>query len=77
DTLFVISTDWSHWGPRSSYTYLPENVDKSLPLYKKIQALDREAIDCVVNLNGSCLEEHVAKTGNRICGYDALLLFLR
>ncbi|CDJ70430.1 hypothetical protein, conserved [Eimeria necatrix] len=77
DTVFVISTDWSHWGPRSNYSYLPENVDKSLPLYKKIQALDREAIDCVVNLNGSCLEEHVAKTHNRICGYDALLLFLR
>ncbi|CDI87997.1 hypothetical protein, conserved [Eimeria praecox] len=77
DTVFVISTDWSHWGPRFGYLYLPSNVDQSLPLYKKIEALDREAIDCVLNLDAVCLEEHIQRTGNLICGYSALHLFLR
>ncbi|CDJ57051.1 hypothetical protein, conserved [Eimeria maxima] len=40
-------------------------------------ALDREAINCVLSLNPSCLEEHVQRTGDTICGYGALHLFLR
>ncbi|CDJ46938.1 hypothetical protein, conserved [Eimeria brunetti] len=86
DTIFVISTDWSHWGRRFGYSYLPSNVDKSEPLHKKIeglvvyalaQALDREAINCVLDLNASCLEDHIHKTENLICGYNALHIFLR
>ncbi|KAL8271182.1 hypothetical protein Esti_004843 [Eimeria stiedai] len=54
DTVFVVSTDWSHWGPRYDYTYLPQNVSSSLPLSEKIKMLDQEAIDCVLALNASC-----------------------
>ncbi|KAL8434191.1 hypothetical protein ACSSS7_003331 [Eimeria intestinalis] len=79
DTVFVVSSDWSHWGPRYHYTYLPPNLSSSLPLSDQIKglgALDKEAIDCVLALNASCLEDHVRRTQNQICGFDALRLFL-
>ncbi|CDI78030.1 hypothetical protein, conserved [Eimeria acervulina] len=64
--------------------YVGTIADEDLPMYAETlapffmdPALDREAVDCVLNLNAPCLEEHILKTGNLICGYSALILFLR
>ncbi|OEH74287.1 hypothetical protein cyc_03701 [Cyclospora cayetanensis] len=63
--------------------YVGSLIDEELPslaetlaILFKDPALDREAIDCVVNLDKTCLENHMKKTRNQICGYDALRLFL-
>jgi len=52
-TLFVISSDFCHWGKRFRYTYLPENLNNCVckcepvydkvkfPINSKIETLDR------------------------------------
>ncbi|XP_055380457.1 protein MEMO1 [Condylostylus longicornis] len=63
--LFVISSDFCHWGQRFRYTY----YDKSCgPIYKSIEKLDKEGMDIIETLNLSAFTDYLRKYNNTICG---------
>ena len=43
-TLFVISSDFCHWGKRFKFTHKYENF-QDVEIYKSIEKLDHEGID--------------------------------
>ncbi|RGB40567.1 cell motility mediator [Rhizophagus diaphanus] len=79
--LFIISSDFCHWGHRFSYTYysasqdsdgiyLSRRSDTSLttPIYKSIENLDRKGMDIIEKINHKEFTSYLAKTKNTICG---------
>ncbi|CAM1308751.1 MEMO1 (predicted) [Pycnogonum litorale] len=63
--LFVISSDFCHWGTRFRYQY----YDKSCgDIHQSIQQLDRMGMDIIEKLNPGALSEYLKKYGNTICG---------
>ncbi|CAI2172174.1 11595_t:CDS:2 [Funneliformis geosporum] len=78
--LFIISTDFCHWGPRFSYTYYSASPGNStylsrvsnktlpIPIYKSIEKLDREGMDFIENIDHKGYISYLSKTKNTICG---------
>jgi len=63
--LFVISSDFCHWGKRFSYTY----YDKSAgPIWQSIEALDRMGMDIIERVDPSAYTNYLQTFHNTICG---------
>jgi AmmeMemoRadiSam system protein B/AmmeMemoRadiSam system protein A len=71
-TLVVVSTDFTHYGPR--FGYLPFDPDERVA--QRIRALDDGALAHVVARDGPALLAYRAQTGISVCGYRALALLL-
>lgn len=63
--LFVISSDFCHWGNRFRYTYYDQSKGQ---IYQSIQNLDKQGMDIIETLNPSAFTEYLRKFGNTICG---------
>ena len=82
-SVFIVSSDFCHWGLRFNYTYyVPQNasgspeavhlksgdkVDKP-PIYDSIDRVDRQAMKCI---ESGCYESYINNlqtTGNTVCG---------
>ena len=70
NSLFVISTDFTHYG--AGYGYLPF----SGPTAEKLAKLDQGAIDCILARDPSGLLAYGAKTSITMCGIQAAALAL-
>ena len=70
--LFVISSDFCHWGQRFSYTYSFPNM----PIHESIKRLDREAMDLIEDLDGEGFASYLQRSGNTICGREPIRLLL-
>ncbi|CAG8796399.1 9038_t:CDS:2, partial [Racocetra persica] len=77
--LFVVSSDFCHWGQRFSYTYYSDSVNTtylsrksntplSIPIYKSIENLDREGMTIIEEMNHKEFHTYLSKTKNTICG---------
>ncbi|KAF0520890.1 UPF0103-domain-containing protein [Gigaspora margarita] len=78
--LFVISSDFCHWGQRFCYTYYSDspntsinlsrksNTPLSIPIYKSIENLDREGMSIIESMNHKEFHSYLSKTKNTICG---------
>ena len=78
--LFIISSDFCHWGSRFRYThYQPptgapqqlrssSSVPRDHPIHKSIAAVDHESIDAVETGKHDAFLEQVERTGNTVCG---------
>lgn len=78
--LFIISSDFCHWGMRFSYTYYrPErgaeavqltrtmaHLDK--PIHASISDLDHEGMELIESLDFEQFALYLARTKNTICG---------
>ena len=62
--LFVISSDFCHWGQRFSFTYTNGNA----PIYKAIEELDRRGMNLIERLDSNGFAAYLQETGNTICG---------
>ncbi len=71
DTLLVVSSDFTHFGPRFAYVPFTSNVPQ------RIEALDRGAIERIVEGDLEGFEAYVQRTGATICGRDAIDVLLR
>ncbi|XP_053993232.1 protein MEMO1 homolog isoform X2 [Hylaeus volcanicus] len=77
ECLFVISSDFCHWGKRFHYMYTPKPLhEKEETINALIQRLDMEAITCICNHNIDDFEKHLRITRNTICGANALIILL-
>jgi len=69
--LVVVSSDFTHYGPRFRYTPFRTDVPR------RIEALDLGAVECVVARDASAFEAYVAETAATICGRAAVGVLLR
>ncbi|KAH7120005.1 MEMO1 family [Dendryphion nanum] len=85
--LFVISSDFCHWGSRFRYTYYqpaagsPQNLkstpsSSSRPIHESIAAVDLESIDAVETGEHHQFLEQLEDTGNTVCGRHPIGVFM-
>lgn len=66
--LFVISSDFCHWGSRFSFTSRHCSSTKETPIYKSIEALDRDGMELIEKGDVQGFAEYLKTTRNTICG---------
>jgi hypothetical protein len=71
-TLIVVSSDFTHFGPR--FGYVPFALNAETPA--KIRALDDGAIDRILAGDAAGFLDYQASTGITICGYRPLAVLL-
>ncbi|XP_075261812.1 protein MEMO1-like [Convolutriloba macropyga] len=74
-TIFIISSDFCHWGDRFSYTPHPEK-NEGLPIHKSIEKLDREGMGIIESINMSSFSKYIQRTKNTICGRHPIAVLL-
>ncbi|KAG1688213.1 Protein MEMO1 [Nymphon striatum] len=71
--LFVISSDFCHWGTRFRYQY----YDKSFGIvHQSIQHLDKMGMDIIEKLIPDGFSDYLKKYGNTICGRHPIAVLL-
>ncbi|OAJ36771.1 AmmeMemoRadiSam system protein B, variant [Batrachochytrium dendrobatidis JEL423] len=71
--LFIVSSDFCHWGPNFGYTY---QFDPSLQIHASIEKLDREAMRVIETGNSKDFEAYLKRTKNTICGRNPIGVLL-
>lgn len=87
--VFVISSDFCHWGSRFRYTYyqpadgstamqLRSNprVPSDHPIHASIAAVDQESMDAVESRSHRQFLDQLRKTGNTVCGRHPIGVFM-
>jgi len=72
-TCFVISSDFCHWGQRFRYTHYDQECGD---IYQSIEALDRQGMNLIENLDPVGFSSYLKKFGNTICGRHPIGVFL-
>ncbi|XP_063236906.1 protein MEMO1 isoform X2 [Bacillus rossius redtenbacheri] len=72
--LFVISSDFCHWGHRFRYTFYDRSWGE---IYQSIQVLDRTGMDIIESMNPTAFTEYLKKFGNTICGRHPIGVLLQ
>ncbi len=73
-TLFVVSSDFTHYG--ASFDYLPFPPSDPHQVAEALRLLDGEAIDLVCHMDAEGFEAYVQRTGITVCGRAPILAFL-
>jgi len=72
--LFVISSDFCHWGSRFRYTYYDESAGS---IWKSIENLDKNGMDLIETLNPDLFTEYLQKYQNTVCGRHPIGVFMQ
>jgi AmmeMemoRadiSam system protein B len=75
ENLFVISSDFCHWGDRFDYQPCPSA--SSTPIWKHIHALDHEGMSLIAAQHYDGFKAYLRKTHNTICGRHPIGVFLQ
>jgi len=73
DVLFVISSDFCHWGERFSYTYYDP---KDGEIWRSIEALDRKGMALIEALEPTDFKSYLNEYDNTICGRHPISVLL-
>ncbi|KAF9171011.1 hypothetical protein BGX21_008181 [Mortierella sp. AD011] len=83
ENLFIVSSDFCHWGQRFSYTYYADNngtatqalaqagkriSPESPKIFESIEKLDREGMEKIEQQSHSAFCKYLSRTKNTICG---------
>ncbi|TRY73921.1 hypothetical protein TCAL_09118 [Tigriopus californicus] len=71
--LFVISSDFCHWGQRFRYTHYDEKCGE---IHESIKALDFMGMNIIETLDHEAFSQYLRKYGNTICGRHPIGVFL-
>lgn len=71
DTLWVASSDFTHFGRSFGYQPFSANVSENL------RRLDLDAIEQILALDADGFEQYVRRTGATICGHAPIEIMLR
>ena len=71
-TLLVVSTDFTHYGP--NYRYRPFPLDRRTP--QRIEELDRGAVERILSGDAEGFLDYRERTGITICGREAVAILL-
>ena len=72
-TLFVISSDFCHWGNNFDFTYYNK---KFKTVNESTEDLDRQALNIIGEKNSKKFDDYMKKTGNTICGSNPITIIL-
>jgi len=72
ETLLVVSSDFTHYGPRFGYVPFPNEPGVA----EKIRRLDQGACDTILRLDEQGFVAYREKTGITICGRNPIALML-
>lgn len=70
DTLWVISSDFTHYGRAFGYVPFKDNIREN------IERLDKKAVDSILSFEAKEFDNYMNKTGATICGKNPILLML-
>lgn len=73
NTVFVISSDFCHWGDRFGYTYYDPNQGD---IWKSIEVLDKMGMDLIETLEPTDFKNYLRKYENTICGRHPISVLL-
>jgi AmmeMemoRadiSam system protein B len=87
--IFVISSDFCHWGSRFRYTYYQpadnsaatqlrssSKIPRDYPIHESIAAVDQESMDAVESGSHEEFLDQLVRTGNTVCGRHPIGLFM-
>jgi AmmeMemoRadiSam system protein B len=87
--IFVISSDFCHWGSRFRYTYYQvadgssashlrssSRIPPDWPIHESIKAVDQESMDAVESGDHDEFVGHLKDTGNTVCGRHPIGVFM-
>jgi AmmeMemoRadiSam system protein B len=87
--IFVMSSDFCHWGSRFRYTYYQtadgssatqlrsnSKVEKAWTIHESIEAVDKESMDAVESGSHKEFLEQLKETGNTVCGRHPIGVFM-
>ncbi|VDD95763.1 unnamed protein product [Enterobius vermicularis] len=74
-TLFVISSDFCHWGSR--FRFSPYDQFTGKPIHEQIADLDKEGMEAISSLDPSAFNEYLKRTQNTICGRNPICVMLQ
>ncbi len=69
--LFVVSSDFTHYGRNYGYLPFKENINKNL------EALDRGAISKILEVDFKGFRKYLQDTGDTVCGSDPIGVLLK
>ena len=72
-TLFVISSDFCHWGSNFDFTYYNK---KFKTVNESTEDLDRQALKIIGEKNSKKFDDYMKNTGNTICGSNPITIIL-
>ena len=72
-TLFVVSSDFCHWGQNFGFTYYNKEYDN---IWESTKDLDKQALDIISEMNSAKLDQYFKKTRNTICGRNPITIVL-
>jgi MEMO1 family protein len=73
-SLFVVSTDFCHWGSRFGYSPVDRQGGE---IWESIERLDREGMKAVESGSAESFVEYIERTQNTICGRFPIQVLLR
>lgn len=71
--LFVISSDFCHWGERFNFTY---HDTRHGEIYKSVEALDRHGMQLIEAQDAAGFAAYLRQFGNTICGRHPIAVLL-
>ena len=75
-SVFVISSDFCHWGRRFRYTPFHATSTPERPLFANIEALDRQGMELIEKVDARGFSRYLIDTGNTICGRHPITVCL-
>ncbi|EDO06391.2 Memo-like family protein [Babesia bovis T2Bo] len=76
DTIFVISSDFCHFGKRFGFTRTGFE-DQDMPIWKAIESLDLDGVKLIVEHDLEGFLAYLRKTKNTICGRHPIEVLLK
>lgn len=73
ENLFVISTDFCHWGARFDYQYYDRNWGS---IHESIEKLDRMGMQLIETCEPASFKNYLQEYRNTICGRNPIILIL-
>lgn len=73
--LFVISSDFCHWGHR--FHFNPYDPSSNVPIHEHIENLDRQGMDAIARLEPQAFNDYLKRTQNTICGRHPICVMLQ
>lgn len=73
ENLFVISSDFCHWGSRFSYQYYDREWGS---IYESIEKLDRLGMDAIETCKPNVFKDYLQEYNNTICGRNPIVVLL-
>ncbi|XP_055338247.1 protein MEMO1-like [Paramacrobiotus metropolitanus] len=71
--LFVVSSDFCHWGKRFNYIYYNAAWGE---IHESIEKLDRLGMDIIEELNAKKFRAYLQEYGNTVCGRNPISILL-